>query len=832
MYPETKFQDHATDLSGLFVAHMASPGCPAAIDRRTRSRHTSWRPSRNGARNLLALGTILSATTLASSVHAITLADNNATTYTIVATGSATDVDDFAMRELTEGLKAATGAHFRTVPASEAAALPCRIFVGLSKSALKLLGGNPLEAMEDQEFRVHVLDQDLFLYGKGVHGNLYAVYDFLEKDLGWRSFSAFEEPKVPRQPRLMLPPIDRSGQYAFTYRFTSTNYYLLRPASHLFLYRNRLNLGLQGAGSLPGIRDFVRLRNPGSHSLFAYVPPQETPRHGINPPLEWLVNKNYYKSNPEFFSLSSSGKRTDTMQLCFSNTALRQTLTANVEEHVRRSDGRGIFTVDANDVPGSFCFCEGCKKLAERYGATGGPLIDYLLELSAKLRERYPEAMVKFLAYRKEQSQRPPKIDRLPDNLVVVFAPIDDNFAADWSHPTNKETYEDLRQWCRIARNVWVWYYPNTYSGKQIPPPFGNVNRLVNDIRLMKAAGCNGAFFEHDVGVTEGLGFSELQAYLQLRLFQNPDVDSSALIQEFTDHAYGKAAPLVRAYLAELEKLRTEMCEPLPWNARPTMFRYVTPETVHRWERSFDDMEKLVATSPQQLLRIRLLRASVDLSALRYWHKAREAYPTEFANPDLLESRIRAAYGQAMRERVSPSLAGYGQAEQAAFEKQMESVLLLAKTIPKPVPEPLSEIEDSRISQAFPNKAAVKDPDAALGVAKTWQKVELPLSMGVYDNVGRKWAHPRAIPAAEIVPDEYRLYRLGRIKLTSDSLIWIGAAWDITVSLDQFYVLGDPDTEWDAYVSLKFEGAGYSPASKSAEDRVSCDRVILVRAAR
>lgn len=776
---------------------------------------------------LLSSLVFMAASFSASLSQASNLAENDSTEYSIVAPEPATEVDRFAVRELVDCLKSATGVEFKTISATEITAASSCIFIGRSEPALKILGEDPLKGMEDQEYRVRTIGRNLFLYGRGAHGNLYAVYDFLENNVGWRNFSAFEEPSVPPQSRLLLMPIDRGGRMAFKYRYTSGS--IVWPQAPLFLYRNRLNCGLKNAGADETLTEYIRVMRPSCHTLFAYVPPYEKPHPGSSPPMDWLVKKDYYKTNPEFFSQNASGKRTDTMQLCLSNTELRRTLSANVEEHVRRSGGQGVFTVDCNDVPGRLCCCAECAKLEEKYGTIAGPLIDYLLELAAGLRERYPEAMVKFLAYRKEQSQRPPKIDRLPDNLVVVFAPIDDNFAADWNHPSNAETYRDLQQWCRISRNVWVWFYTNPYVAGYIPPPFGNIEWLVNDIRLMKAAGCNGTYFQHDVGVAEGLGFSELQTYLILKLYQEPLADTDGLIREFSDHFYGRAGSLFRAYLTELEVCRKAIPYPLTAYPKPAMLRYLNPENLRRWEKYFDEMEKLTMDSPAQLSRIRLLRVSLDMSVLRCWREVHQAYPNDFPSLDALAVRIRSAFGEALEKHVKPKPPHYRQQMLARFEKEMESVLNLATVTVKPLPEPFNQIGESRISQAFPTGATVKDPDAALGIARIWEKVELPFTTGLYDQGARRWLYPRSIRPEEIIPDRYHFYHWGRIKLTTDCLVWCGQAWKITLPLEQFYAVGYPDIEWDAYLSLKFEGEGYSPNSKSKQDRVSCDRVVLVR---
>ena len=72
-------------------------------------------------------------------------------------------------------------------------------------------------------------------------------------------------------------------------------------------------------------------------------------------------------------------------------------------------------------LTGKFCHCEECQKLEGKYDNIGGPLYDYLLELSGFLKREHPGVVVKTLAYRKKQTEFPPKIDKLPDNIIIHF---------------------------------------------------------------------------------------------------------------------------------------------------------------------------------------------------------------------------------------------------------------------------------------------------------------------------------------------------------------------------------------------------------------------------
>ena len=663
-----------------------------------------------------------------------------------------------------------------------------------------------------------------------MHGNLYAVYDFLETEVGCRWYSAFSKPKIPRNPVLHIPVTDRRVQMTFTYRSMYTDCFYFRPEAMYFLYRNRLNLSAaRHMEKVDGVADIMPMFGPGVHTLFSFMPPREQPGPGANPPLDFLSNKNFFKTNAEFFSQDSTGQRTEGLQLCFSNREMRRIFTENVLELVKRSGGKGIVTVDANDRPGHFCYCPECRKLEEQYASIGGPLYDYLLELSAVLQTRYPDVFVKFLAYRKEQSQKPPKLAKLPDNLIVIFAPIDDNFAADWSHPTNRETYQDLTQWCKIAKNVWVWYYPNPYVSSL---PFGNIGRLVNDIRLMHQAGVSGSFFEHDVGVTEGSGFSELQTWLMLKLWQNPDQDADRLIAEFLEYQYGPAAKPMRRYLDEQEQCRKTTTLFISWNPGYAMFHHLTPDNLYRWEQDFDRMEALAGLKPAQRFNVQMVRFNLDMAILQKWQETAKRHPAYFTALAPVVERVRVAFAKAAKERCSPDLQGYTQIRLKSFDENLASLLLFAENPGKPLPEPFAGIAPDRIRRMVPQHGQtgrIKDGDAAFGVAGEEEFAGKTFKFGFYDQYNKKFGLEKTLPLTEIKPDVYQFHKLGTVELTPECLVWLGGSWMLSGKLGEFYEPGVLN-RWDVYISLKFSGPSFSPASKQAGDLVRSDQIVLVKA--
>ncbi|MDD4317357.1 MAG: DUF4838 domain-containing protein, partial [Victivallaceae bacterium] len=486
-------------------------------------------------------------------------------------------------------------------------------------------------------------------------------------------------------------------------------------------------------------------------------------------------------------------------------------------------------TIDANDRGGKFCYCEPCSALENKYKTPGGPMLDCLIEICNNLKTKYPEAYIKTMAYRKAQTEIPPEgITQLPENLIVVFAPINDNILAPLSHPSNAGTYENLKKWCAMSSNVWVWYYTNPYiSDNSVPPPpVGNLERLVEDVKLIKAAGVAGTYYEHDSGVSLSANFSELQTWMLLKLFQDPDHDPTLLIDEFTDYYYGDAALPMRKYISELESHRKELIaagEFWIWNTQLHQYTYLIPENIIKWQQQFDQMEQLVANHDAQIFHVRLARMSLDVSTIANWSKIIAKYPEMTNSLDDIEKRLKSTYQQMLKQRMP--------GQKADISEWIEQV----KLEPKPLPDLFDNISQDLIFQVnpdFPNKLhqslKVEDIDAAWGIATYEKNDQKPYGIGFFDYITKKGGIRRDIKVSEIVPDEYKFYKLGKIKPTPNCAIW-GGRWLITVKLGHLYSIDEPEAEYDAYVSLKFEGPAYSAVSKNKPSQVLCDRIVLVK---
>lgn len=537
------------------------------------------------------------------------LAKNGKTDYKIILIGEKTQLNQFAVKELITFLNRSTGAFFR----ESATTGKKNIFVGMENTS------EP-DRPQNDSFVIETKDGNLYLYGRGKYGTLYAVYEFLENILGIRWFSAYGDIKIPKYQILKMKPVKLSGSYAFPVRGIQTFFYKDKKNAGFYHFRNRQNILLPETGE---IENFMPELQPKVHTLSAYLNPgiRHKYEHRMAKQLPWIENRNYFTTNPEYFPMNKEGKREPQGQLCFSNMELRHVLNKNITEQLKLELKRvkttsGILTIDMNDIVyEKFCWCPECIDLEKKYHSPAGAFFEYLSSFSRLTAKKYPGIKIRTLAYM--TTIDPPEKLAFADNMIFIFAPIYSNMIVPLEHPGNKSTLNSLLHWKQKGGDIWYWHYPLTYletSKFLMVPPLANLNRMVCDIQTMKKLGINGTYFEHDSGgIEERTNFTELQSWLMLKLFQNPNADVSGLITEFTDFYYGKAAPLMRQYLYEVENENLKLAEnngSIRYNT--VDFPYLTCKNLENWNNLFNQMEKLVQGQPQHEFHVKLVRLGLD----------------------------------------------------------------------------------------------------------------------------------------------------------------------------------------------------------------------------
>ncbi len=758
---------------------------------------------------------LLSAAALALSATPVKLAENGKTDSTIRPPENPTPMELLAVKELQTYLKKSTGADFRQGDSSKRIVLRRDSSLAPQESSVKLEGDS------------------LILGGGDEWGVLYAVYSFLENQLGIRWFSAYGDELVPEHKNLNLDFQPYKQKPSYEKRALIGSSYYKFPASSMFFLRNRLNIcNTLENKAYPGSKSLLPLRGSQCHTLFFYIPPKK----GHYPQaMKFKEEKYYFEEHPEYFGMDNSGKRVLRLQLCFSNPDLRREFTRRFLECVELMGTDGVYSIGAMDWPGTFCYCPECKKLEEKYQCHAGPMLDYMIELSGIVTKKYPKLYLSTLAYRKNQSEKPPVMkEKLPKNIIIIFAPIDDDFSKTLTHKNNAETYRHLKGWAKVAENLWMWYYPLTYGGEAVP--FGGIRRSAEDTRLLREGGANGTFYEHDVGVFSGMNFGDLMTWMFLKLFQNPEADYRALVKEFCSFYYGAAAPEMAEYIRELDEATMAVPAFVMW-CSGTPKTVLSPENLVRWTKLFDAMEKKTASDPMSLTRVREARMGLDIAVLQNdFRELVRKNPGLFPSVREMEKRILATLDASLQRRVPD---GPMQYLRATWKKgvltALENAVIVASITPKPLGAPLDNADPAKVRQVFAkqvNKCGfAKLPDAAVGQAIYDPKagVELPFTCGFYDSIGKRFLLNRKITRDEIVPDRFHLYKLGEAPISSACYLWTMGSWIAGFNLGSLYTAGEaPDKKYEIWVSMKFEGPGYHPASKAKENRVWLDRAVVV----
>ena len=715
---------------------------------------------------------ILAGLTAVSGAELV-LAEGGTTAYRVVAPKSPSPMERAAVADLTVTLREITGADF-----SSAAGKDRRIFVGVRPPCDR-------EPLRENERRVTSHDGDIYLYGEGKYGNARAVYDFLRDELGCRWFNSLGDKRIPKNPRLVLAELKKSIVPSIP--VLTLSYGAHECADWVdFTRRN---------GIMDGTFDHV---GPRGHSAQQIIPSGRVaagkPRVGlVRPPYKYFEDKKYLETNPEFFSMDKQGNRVMTMQLCYSNMAMRDEYERNMRIIFEKEHYDGLSTavisLGQDDNGGAFCFCPNCKALEKKYDHPAGAYYDFLLDMSKRFEKTHPKLVITFHAYRDEQTLVPAEcLKNLPANLLPGYAPLGADFSKPYTHPNNRVQSENFERWSRISKRLRWSVYPTTYLYPITAYPLvADLHRLVENFRYGRDHKVWMAFCEFGYGSHDNFGFNDLRLYLLAELSRDADLDEQKLVTEFTDCCYGPAAPMVRKYIAELEKLERESKFFLRWNPDILSIPYVTGANLIRWDRDFDAMEKLVADDPRLLFNVRRTRWVLDETVVAKWPYLTPEERKALGDLDRRVERLKtvllraneaqlasmreadpAHYQSAMANRLRPRTAG------------LDNLVALARG-GKPLPERLAKRKVYRLLPTRHRKPLDIDPDAAFGVC----------NKGVYPKKG-SWFNMRRFNAGkplgwESLPlpkpfggksikhatGKYRFYYLGTMTIAPDSQLSI-----------------------------------------------------------
>ncbi len=770
------------------------------------------------------------------------LAQNGKTNCTIVYKFSGDMLLDPAVRDLAATLEEITGAKF---PIAEQADGP-KIIIGVPAPGDK-------EPCASRERRIKSVGNDLYIYGDYRYGTAGAIYNFLTKFCGCRWYTATGDKRIPKNPDLKFDAID--------YRHV--------PSFKSLEHGSRWATAVKN----PEIRDWVRRNNsflmpnyafgepddawfyigPVTHTLAAYMPPIVRKPRSFNDDLTFfagphptLAGKEYFKDHPEYFTLDKDGKRVPDKQLCFSNPEVRKELLKNVENAIRGENydpaTYAILDFTQNDRARGFCFCPDCQALEKKYRTPGGAYFDFLVEMGKHFEKKYPKLMFRFFAYQEDMTGIPPKGIKFPDNMSVILAPLQQDFSKSFSHKYNARFLNQMRDWGKLCKELWIWNYPTLYThGMNIYSLFPGVYRNTENLKLAYDAGVRYIIAEQGGSVVHGCSFKELNVYLQCLMAEDVNVDVDAAIKEFCDAVYGKAADDIIAYLKDTYEQGMKDPGYFRYYYDPRVMRRVlhSGKNLIRWQKDFDRMEEKVKGDKKALFNVRRARINLDAVTILCYPECVKADP-KFAEYLPLKkltrrySRYVKADAKVEFRSIKDPKVWKGQYNEfivptrMAYEFQIHKQSYPDDLVAKYGKDNLVTVMpcQSRRPPARWNKKdasgyAVRIPRPDKSVYIVFQHIY------VGEKDGLPWiCNDHFQPRAEFLTaedlkkiddaDDYQLIWIGRDKLTESGMLQLATlpekkgqpGRDARFFLGEFFDPRNPDQEYDFYLSVKKGGKG------------------------
>jgi hypothetical protein len=520
----------------------------------------------------------------------LTLAHQGKSDYVIALDAHALPAARWGAKQVQMYIKQMSGAE---LPIVSEGALPDKAIVVGPGRYLDELGVKLDPDLGKEGFLLRTVGQRVVAAGPGVRGTLYGCDELLEK-MGVRWFTPTIT-RVPKQDTLTLADLNETQRPDFEYREP----YFTESLNGDWAAHNKVN------GSASHLKPEMGGKITYGSEAFVHT-------------LDTLVPRSLYATHPEYFPLIG-GKRVDGyVQRCLSNPDVLRLSIAKVEQWIKENPDATIFSVSQNDT-GNWCQCDRCTAIAKKYGGQSGLYLWFANQVAAAVQKDHPGILIDTLAYQFTES--PPTGIRPLPNVRVRLCPIYACEAHPYEECQDAQTQafvKNLSGWAALTDTLYIWHYDTNFSNYL--QPFPDFNEFPADLRLYKKSGVKGVFFEGDYAPGGGGSDAELRSYLMAKLLWNTQADSNALVNEWMDGVYKKAAGPMRAWFDLLQK---QVASP---EARLKIFdsttgknamAYLPPAVLAEGTKLMDQAAKLAADDPvasRQIAKERLGIRYVELA--------------------------------------------------------------------------------------------------------------------------------------------------------------------------------------------------------------------------
>jgi len=441
-------------------------------------------------------------------------------------------------------------------------------------------------------------------------GTVYAVYAFLEEQLGCRWFFPHKVGTViPKTKTVQVGRFDCTRVPAYRFRHVGG------ASLENWGLKNRLTEGLQVAG-----RPYSKVW--GTAHTFHKLLPMAT----------------YHPAHPEYFAQLAGARgapverKSHGPQICTSNPEATALTARNCLGVLSENPSLEMVNVGPNDGL-RFCVCRRCRALDEGHctwtgagtrpqwrGVLSRRMMHFYNGVARRVGKAAPDKLVKVMFYSWYQTPpSDPTLKLAPNTLLMLThsgnpSPYEEVSPSCYNHPIddpqcrpNRERfYPAIQDWARRAPTLGIYEY--YYKASVCHALFPIVHTIRSDIPTYHRLG---ARYFYTQGTWRNAAGHGLNYYVTAKLLWDLKTDVDALLADFYEKFYGRAREPMREYHELLERWMAERGgDVLGW---PVYAMHVlVPENLRR-ARSLLDRAMAAADDATVKERVRLQQV-----ALRY----------------------------------------------------------------------------------------------------------------------------------------------------------------------------------------------------------------------
>jgi hypothetical protein len=545
---------------------------------------------------------LLAASAGVAAAQAAPLFQNGETAWRICLPERAGAVEHYAAEELRTVLKKISGADFLVV--SNGVPKEGRAIVLGSPQSSDAVRTNAARLKLDLEspsehLVVRTLDGNLYLAGNMPRAGLFAVYRFLQRELGVRWLWPGDDGEfIPKRQSWDVPELDISEKAGIRIRELTPCWYHTHPPTEIWFARNLLN-----AGSLtPEIREKLGfLRMGGGHGVST---------HGIR-----------FEDKPEWFSMIGGKRAPEGVAGCWSNPDFTKHIVGNMVAGAKRGNLE-LINYFPEDVT-QRCECPDCTRNPD----VSARWWNYYAKLIDEVRKELPELKFAGLAYQEYRN-----VPGVPVRGVefVEYGQYNRCYVHKLDDPgcgVNRASMAELKRWMEKAP-MGVYGYHFDIFEPWMYVPFWNM--LADEMRTYRSLNLVRVKSEMWLNPSSDVAREDLRTmrlrlpyYLYARLAWNPDEKTEDLLADWCEVVYGPAAAEMRAY-------HTAMAE--SWDGMPAHLTYyfnkpvgvakhfLNPMLIASAEKRFQAAEAKIGALADSPEKERLYReVKLESACLRQW---------------------------------------------------------------------------------------------------------------------------------------------------------------------------------------------------------------------